>query len=80
MDLAQYTVGLGHINQPKIRAIQVPVPPVEVQKRVVEKCEYYDSIIDRLKEEIQDLEESDVITQVLSSITVRGKKGRGNCQ
>ena len=57
MDLAQYTVGLGHINQPKIRAIQVPVPPVEVQKRVVEKCEYYDSIIDRLKEEIQDLQE-----------------------
>ena len=47
----------------------ISIPSIDIQKRIAEKCEYYDYIIARLKTEIRELEETDIISQVLSSVT-----------
>lgn len=70
---ALYNIATGSaqkgINQKNFYAMTISIPSIDIQKRIVEKCEYYDSIIARLKTEIRELEETDIISQVLSSVT-----------
>jgi restriction endonuclease S subunit len=70
---ALYNIATGSaqkgINQKNFYAMTISIPSIDIQKRIVEKCEYYDSVIARLKTKIREHEETDIISQVLSSIT-----------
>jgi len=48
MDLSPYITGVTvpKLNQEKLRSIQIPLPPIEVQKEIVAEIEGYQKIID----------------------------------
>lgn len=58
-----------HVYPKSIEGIEIPVPSLEIQKQIVEKRRHCESIINRLKNEIRELEETDIISQVLGSTT-----------
>lgn len=45
--------GLKHINQRYIKQIKVPVPPINIQKQIVEVLDEAQSLIDKRKEQIK---------------------------
>ena len=55
-DLMPYITGVTvpKLNQAKLRGIQIPLPPLEVQKEIVAEIEGYQKDIERLKDEIED--------------------------
>jgi restriction endonuclease S subunit len=48
MDLSQYITGVTvpKLNQEKLRGIQIPLPPIEVQREIVAEIEGYQKLID----------------------------------
>jgi len=59
MDLSQYITGVTvpKLNQEKLRGIQIPLPPLEVQEVIVAKIEAEQKIIDGCRELIKTYEE-----------------------
>ena len=54
MDLAHYTTGLGCIKKSDIEGLKIPIPLLEKQKKIVEYCEYNDTLIKQLEKEIEN--------------------------
>ncbi|QQG40992.1 MAG: N-6 DNA methylase [Candidatus Levyibacteriota bacterium] len=52
MDLTPYITGVTvpKLNQERLRSIKIPLPPIEVQKKIVEEVESYQKIIDAAKQ------------------------------
>jgi type I restriction enzyme M protein len=59
MDLSPYITGVTvpKLNQEKLRSIEIPLPPIEIQREIVVKVDAYRSRIDELKQEIMDIEQ-----------------------
>ena len=57
-----------NISTKKIEEIEIPIPSIDIQKEIVEQCDYYDNQINILKKEIIKLESNDVIDKVLKSL------------
>ena len=58
MDLSPYITGVTvpKLNQQKLRSIQIPLPPIEVQKEIVAEIEGYQKRIQELEKEIDEQE------------------------
>ena len=49
--------GLKHINQKYIKKLQIPVPPIEIQKQIVEVLDEVQKLIDNRKKQIKLLDD-----------------------
>jgi len=58
MDLSQYVTGVTvpKLNQEKLRSIKIPLPPIDVQKEIVEQIEVKQNAIEHAKAIIENLE------------------------
>ncbi|MDD5489628.1 MAG: N-6 DNA methylase [Candidatus Moranbacteria bacterium] len=58
MDLSGYVTGVTvpKLNQAKLKSIKIPLPPLEVQKEIVEQIEVKQNAINHAKEIIKNLE------------------------
>ena len=70
MDLTPCITGVTvpKLNQGELRNIQIPLPPLEVQKEIVAEIEGYQRVIDGAREQIERFEEKiqDTIDRVWS--------------
>ncbi|QJR21954.1 Restriction modification system DNA specificity domain [Brevinematales bacterium NS] len=59
IDLSKYITGVTvpKLNQEKLRSIQIPLPPLSVQQRIVDKIEAERKVIDGCRELIKTYEE-----------------------
>jgi len=57
-DLSKYVTGITvpKLNQAKLKSIKIPLPPLEVQKEIVEKIEVKQRAIDAAREVIKNLQ------------------------
>ena len=58
------------INQKSFLALEIPLPPLNVQQDIVFMCEHYDIMNQALTKEIQLLESNDVINILLESVKI----------
>ena len=52
-----------------IRNTNIPIPSKEIQEYIVQKCDYYDNLINTLKQENEKLQNNNIIDVILKSIT-----------
>lgn len=55
MDMAKYTTGLGCIKKEQISQLQIPLPPIEVQRQIVELFKQKERELKRFDERIEDV-------------------------
>lgn len=57
MDLATYTTGLGNIKQDSIKNIDIPVPSLTIQNKIIKILDLHNEQIERNKKSIESYEE-----------------------
>jgi type I restriction enzyme M protein len=64
MDLSPYITGVTvpKLNQEKLRGIQIPLPPLEIQNQIVAEIEGYQKIIDGARQVLDNYKPSVVIS------------------
>ncbi len=71
MDLSPYITGVTvpKLNQEKLRSIEIPLPPIEVQKEIVEQIDVKQKAIEGAKQVIENLERErdDILASHLGS-------------
>jgi restriction endonuclease S subunit len=60
---------IKHLSKVDLENIKIPIPSKEIQKHIVEECEYYDNLIDALKKENERLQNNNIIEMVLKSVS-----------
>lgn len=69
-----YNLGSGSaqkgINQNNFLQLEIPIPSKETQEYIVKECEYYDNLINMLKEHKLHLQNNKVIETVLKSVSL----------
>jgi len=68
MDLSQYVTGVTvpKLNQEKLRSIKIPLPPIEIQKEIVEQIKVKQESIQRAQKNIQELQSD--ISEIVANI------------
>ena len=56
MDLANYTVGLGHMTLTKFKKFEIPIPPLEVQNAIVERLDLLSENIKTMEKNIEEFD------------------------
>jgi type I restriction-modification system DNA methylase subunit len=66
MDLAHYTTSLGCISKTNIENLDIPIPSIEIQNKIVEYCEHNNNLIIELNKMIDNnkLLMKDIITNL----------------
>ena len=68
-----YNLSVGacqkNINMDDFKNLEIPVPSKEIQEFIIKECEYYDNLIDILKNENERLQNNKVIETVLKSVS-----------
>jgi len=57
MDLATYTTGLGNIKQDSIKNIEIPIPSLTIQNKIIKILDLHNEQIERNKKSIESYEE-----------------------
>ena len=68
-ELAKYCTNNGNIDMKELMKIKIPIPSLEHQKKIVEYCEYNDTLIQQLEREIENNKKhaQQFITSILKS-------------
>jgi type I restriction-modification system DNA methylase subunit len=54
MDMANYTTGLGHLTITKLKQVDILVPPIEAQHKIVEYCDRLSQMVDQMERQIDE--------------------------
>jgi type I restriction-modification system DNA methylase subunit len=54
MDLANYTVGLGHLTTKKLKLVEIKIPSLEKQQEIVKYCDNLSDMITKMESQIEN--------------------------
>lgn len=81
-DMANYTIGLGHIRKSEIDTMNIPIPLLENQQKIVKFCEDNEKIIKSIQNEINENKnfidnlstQNDITENVLENFNIESER------
>lgn len=59
---------IKHLSKSDLENIEIKIPSLEIQEKIIKKCEYYDKQIERLKQENIEIKNNTYIKDILQIV------------